>query len=73
MAVKRYVLVGVGGFAVDIKMESAVEIMDDSDVEHCYPSILLDLFCPFERDYASTTTVQLPLKRYKSKKKTKSD
>ena len=44
--VKRYVLVGVGGFAVCIEVERAVWIMDYGYIKHGNPSIFLNFFGP---------------------------
>ena len=48
MAVEGNVLVGVRGFAVDIKAESAVRVADDGDIKHGNPAVLLSLFSPLD-------------------------
>ena len=48
MTVEGNVLVGVRGFAVDIKVERAITIADDIDIQHGNVTIFLDLFRPFD-------------------------
>ena len=48
VAVKGYVLVGVRGFAIDIKAERAIKIVDDCDIQHGNLAILLDFNSPFD-------------------------
>ena len=48
MAVPRDVLVGVSGFAVDIKVESGIRVVDDSNIQHGNFATLLDLFSPLD-------------------------
>ena len=48
MAVPRDVLVCVGGFAVDVEVEGAIRIVDDSHIQHGNFAFLLDFFCPLD-------------------------
>ena len=47
VAVECNVLVGMGWFAIDIKVESTVRIVNDIDIKHGNPAIFFDFFCPF--------------------------
>ena len=42
------VLVCVCGLAVDIKAECAVRIVNDCDIQHGNPAVLLNFPCPFD-------------------------
>ena len=48
MAVKWDVLVGVCGFAVDIKTKRGIRIVNDKDIQHGDPAILLSFDGPFD-------------------------
>ena len=48
VAVKWNVLVGVRGFAIDVKVEGAVGVVDDGDIKHGYASIFFDFLCPLD-------------------------
>ena len=48
VAVEGDVLVSVCRFAIDIKMEASIRVMDNGDVQHCNASILLYFFRPFD-------------------------
>ena len=52
-------LVGVGGLAVDVKVECAVRIADDSDVKHGNPASLLDLLLVFSTPSSSPLSLYL--------------
>ena len=48
MAVEVNILVCVCGLAIDVKIECAVGVVDDGDVQHGDAAILLDLFGPLD-------------------------
>ena len=48
MAVPGDVLVGVGGFAVDIEVEGAIRVADNGDVQHGDFTVLLNFLCPLD-------------------------
>ena len=48
VAVKRNVLVGVCGLAVDIEIESAIRVVDDGYIQHGNFATLLDFFGPLD-------------------------
>ena len=48
MAVEVNILVCVCGLAIDVKIECAVGVVDDGDVQHGDATILLDLFGPLD-------------------------
>ena len=48
VAVEWNVLVGVRGFAVDVKVEGAVGVVDDGDIKHGYATIFFDFLSPLD-------------------------
>ena len=48
VAIPRDVLVGVGGFAIDVKIESAIRVVDDMHIQHGNFATLLDFFGPLD-------------------------
>ena len=54
------VLVGVCRLAVDVKIERAICVADDCDIEHGYAVVLLDFFSPL---YVWVYGVEIVVKR----------
>ena len=48
MTIPGDVLVCVGGFAVDVEVESAIRVVDDCNIQHGNFATLLDLFSPLD-------------------------
>ena len=48
MAIPRDVLICVSGFAVDVEIECAIRVVDDSDIQHGNFATLLDFFGPLD-------------------------
>ena len=48
VAVPRDVLISVSGFAIDVEVESAIRVADDSYIQHGNFATLLDFFSPLD-------------------------
>ena len=48
VAIPGDVLVCVGGFAIDVEVESAIRVVDDGDIQHGNFATLLNLFRPLD-------------------------
>ena len=48
VAIPRDVLVGVCGFTIDVKIECAIRVVDDGDIQHGNFATLLNFFCPLD-------------------------
>ena len=48
VTVKGDVLVGVGRFAINVKIETTIVIVNDGDIKHGNLAIFLDFFRPFD-------------------------
>ena len=57
VAVECNVLVIMGGFVIDIKVEIAVRIANDIDIKHGNPVVFFDFFCSLCRLYNSQTFI----------------
>ena len=46
VTVPRDVLICVSGFAIDVKVESPIRVVDDGNIQHGNFATLLNFFCP---------------------------